>query len=79
MKKMKTILGEYKYGNICKLICWNQMDGLFWIRIFGIGLIIKDTTKIHVLFSERNGYTKLIKIGKWILRYLPYDRINFNT
>jgi len=47
-----------------------RYDGGFWIRIFGWGLSIKDTTKNPMVFSERNGYVKFIKIGKYLIKIL---------
>jgi hypothetical protein len=42
-----------------------------WIRILGKGISWKDTTTQEPLFSERNGYRKNIRIGKWLLTWLP--------
>jgi hypothetical protein len=44
-----------------------------WFRFFGIGLNWEHE-KRGLLFSERNGYSKYFKIGKWIVRYLPYNK-----
>ena len=33
----------------------------FWFRLFGYGLNVNNNPP---LFSQRNGYTKMIKIGK---------------
>jgi len=41
-----------------------------WFRLFGRGLKWKHES-LGLLFSERNGYTKYLKIGKWIIGYLP--------
>lgn len=41
-----------------------------WIRIFGYGFTWKDSYKQELLFSERNGYTKYLKLGKWIFKAL---------
>ena len=40
-----------------------------WFRLFGKGIKWKHED-VGLLFSERNGYTKYIKIGKWIFSYL---------
>lgn len=42
---------------------------LRWVRIFGYGFYAKP---IHMplSYNERNGYTKLIKIGKWYFGFL---------
>ena len=42
-----------------------------WFRIFGIGIKWKHE-KLGLLFSERIGKRKYIKIGSWIFGYLPY-------
>lgn len=42
-----------------------------WLRIFGRGFAVKDTNKVPLLFSERNGHIKTIRIGKWSFKYLP--------
>jgi len=46
-------------------------DGSGWFRLFGAGIAWKDTTRWALSFSERNGYVKMIRLGKWMLRYLP--------
>ncbi len=64
MKKSDIICGNFRNFN---------KYGCVWFRIFGRGLKIKDTTISPLFFSERNGYTKGIKIGKWYIGYLPKD------
>lgn len=44
-----------------------------FFRLFGRGLRWKHE-KLGLLFSERNGYRKYIKIGRWIIGYLPYNK-----
>ena len=41
-----------------------------WFRLFGRGLAWKHKS-MGLSFSERYGYTKYIRIGKWIVKYLP--------
>lgn len=44
--------------------------GFWWFRIFGYGICNKNF-KVHgLLFSERNGYTKTLKIGNWSFKIL---------
>lgn len=43
-----------------------------WFRLFGIGIKWKQE-KLGYLFSERNGYKKYFKVGKWVISYLPYN------
>jgi hypothetical protein len=44
-----------------------------WFRLFGIGLKFKNE-ELGLSFSERNGYRKYIKIGRWFVGYLPYNK-----
>lgn len=37
----------------------------FWFRFFGYGLAFKDLRNHRLLFSERNGYKKSLKIYNW--------------
>ena len=37
----------------------------FWIRFFGYGISAKDLKHHNLLFSERNGLKKFLKIGTW--------------
>jgi len=52
--------------------CWSfyYKNGFGWLRLFGLGLKWKDPTIYPLLFSERNGYTKGINIGKWRISIL---------
>lgn len=45
-------------------------DGNVWFRLFGKGLRFADRSKHKALFSERNGYEKVIRIGKWSVKFL---------
>ena len=42
-------------------------EGGFWFRLFGRGLSISDHPP---MFSERYGYRKVVRIGKWGIKYL---------
>lgn len=53
-----------------KLFCGYKYDGGFWFRVFGYGLAGKDIRKHPLLFSERYGYTKGIKIGNFFFHIL---------
>lgn len=48
----------------------NKDHSLFWFRIFGYGLSFKNTEKHPLLFSERNGHTKTIRIRNWSIKFL---------
>jgi len=45
-------------------------DGIFWIRLFGKGISVVDKKKYPPLFSERFGYRKVVRIGKWGIEWL---------
>jgi hypothetical protein len=45
-------------------------DGIGWFRLFGVGLHWKDTTRHPLLFSERQGLTKALKIRAWRIAVL---------
>lgn len=49
---------------------YHKSDGLFWFRVFGCGLSFKDTTKHPLLFSERNGRTRVFFIGRFAVTFL---------
>jgi hypothetical protein len=53
--------------------CWAfyYQNRFGWFRLFGRGLKWKDTSIHGLMFSERNGYSKGIQIGKWRIGYLP--------
>jgi hypothetical protein len=54
-----------------KLLLWQRKPGFYWFRIFERrGLLLKDTTRYPMLFSERNGFTPHIKLGRWLIRPL---------
>lgn len=45
-------------------------DGRGWFRIMGYGLSWKNTKKHDLIFSERYGYRKGFRIGKYIIHFL---------
>jgi hypothetical protein len=61
-----------------KVFC-KHYDSRFggWFRLFGIGLTYKLESK-GLSFSERNGHIKYIKIGKWVISYLPKYKSLYN-
>lgn len=50
----------------CTFFMSNSYKYAGWFRFMGIGLRWKHES-IGLFFSERQGYTKYIKIGKWII------------
>jgi hypothetical protein len=56
-------------------------DGTGWFRVYGYGLQIADKTRYQPLFSEREGYVKWWRIGKWgicILKPRKEDKLRGN-
>lgn len=45
-------------------------NNFFWFRIFGYGLVIKNTNVYPLLFSERMGLKKTYKIKNWSISKL---------
>lgn len=60
-------MGSLKIATI-PLYSFYRTDGFFWFRIFNHGLVFKDTTKYHKLFSERYNHCFYIMIGKWLIK-----------
>ncbi len=54
------------------VVVWSFYDGGFWIRFFGRGFSVVNKIKHPPLFSERNGYRKVLRIGKYGFEYLHY-------
>lgn len=52
-----------------------------WCRLFGKGLKWKDISIHGLTFSERGGYSKGLRIGKWLISYLPASKpiINYKN
>ena len=42
----------------------------FWFRIFRRGLSFKNIKLKGLNFSESHGYTKILRIGKWLVTIL---------
>jgi len=52
------------------MIQYNIGIGHFWFRVFGYGLSFMNRDIHPPLFSERNGYSKVLRIGKWSIKGL---------
>jgi hypothetical protein len=52
------------------MICWHRYDGGFWFRVFGRGFAAVDKRRHPPLFSERHGYKKVLRIGRWGVEWL---------
>lgn len=48
-------------------------DGAFWIRFFGYGFLLKDTSINTLMFGERNGHNQGVFIGRFFFRTLRPD------
>lgn len=46
-----------------------RAPGLWWFRVFGIGLAWKDIRVHPMTFSQRNGYSGL-RVGWWLFEIL---------
>jgi hypothetical protein len=72
---MKTLAGNYYNFHFkvfkISILAFSYYNHAGWFRFFGFGLHWKDSTKHDLSFSERNGYRRYVKIGKWIVGYLP--------
>lgn len=44
--------------------------GLVFFRLFGYGLWLGSDRFIPVVYSERNGYVRTLRIGNWRLKAL---------
>ena len=53
-----------------RVLSFYYHNGIGWVRIFGKGLSWKNLHTHILLFGERNGYTKGIRIGKWYVSIL---------
>lgn len=47
-----------------------RYDGGYWFRVFGYGISVSDRRKHPALFSERNGYVKVLRIGHYAVKGL---------
>jgi hypothetical protein len=71
----KTKLSDLRNQYVLSLFgktCWASIhyDKCSWFRLFGRGLMWKHEDQ-GLRFSERVGSKKYIKLGKWIIEYLP--------
>lgn len=47
-------------------ICGSIGSGRGWIRIFGVGVSWKDSKRHELIFSERTGHTRPLRIRGWL-------------
>lgn len=53
-----------------KAISWYVRGGAGWFRLFGYGIYWRDIRKNKMLFSERMGYSRVLKIGSFMVKFL---------
>lgn len=56
---------------LSQVFAWYCGERMFWVRFLGIGIAIIDKTKHPPLFSERYGYEKVLRVGKFGIEFLP--------
>ena len=79
--KKTTIFTRKRFGEkhivayILKVPVWMSVRSKTygWFRLFGRGIKWKHESE-GLIFSEREGYRKYLKIGKWIFGYLPKNK-----
>jgi hypothetical protein len=58
-----------------KVLCGVFSKSIFWVRVFGVGISGKNTVTHPLLFSQRNGYKKYLRVGEWVFSYLPRSKM----
>ncbi len=53
-----------------RIIDYHYHNRFGWIRIYGIGFKLKDTSIYQLTFPERYGHKKGFQLGKWRFTYL---------
>jgi len=69
--KIKIGQNKYHYGHCKNFFAYYFYKKGFWVRIFGIGISVKNAVHHPLLFSQRMGIQKYLKIGNYIVSYLP--------
>jgi hypothetical protein len=54
------------------IFCGRSVKGMGWFRLFGVGVSWKDTRVHPLVFSERLGSRKGLRVGPWIFHFLAY-------
>ncbi len=52
------------------IIAWSYRPGLFWVRVFGWGVLVKDVVRWPLIFSQRHGYAGA-RFGRLFVQWLP--------
>lgn len=53
-----------------RIISYHHERGSFWFRVFGIGLSLQDRRVHPALFSERNGFVRVLRVGPYSIKAL---------
>jgi len=53
-----------------KPICGIFSLSMGWVRIFGYGIAWKNLRQHSLIFSERYGYVKTVRIGRFSFKWL---------
>ena len=56
------------------IVCGYRCKGLWWFRVLGYGLHYKNTRLHPLLFSERTGHRKKLKIGRFSFGFLKPEK-----
>jgi hypothetical protein len=52
--------------------CFTRFQGIWWVRIGGSVLTVKDLKRHPMFFSERNFPRNQIRAGRWLVKYQPH-------
>lgn len=63
---MKTVQQSWNMFNV-RIWAFYYYNRCGWFRLFGYGLLWKDINIHDLTFSQRNDYSKGIKLGKWYI------------
>ena len=55
---------------LMKIIQLQTYNGGFWFRLFGYGFSVVNRHKHAALFSERLGYIKVLRLGRYSIKSL---------
>jgi hypothetical protein len=53
-----------------RAISWYVNDGAGGFRLFGFGIYWRDLRRSKILFSERRGYSRVFKVGNFVVKFL---------
>lgn len=81
MGKLKNFTTKIELGNLeyyyrhwrflgFDVFTYYSHQGAGWFRLFGREISWKDMNRHSLMFSERYGYTKYLKVGKYAIKKL---------